>query len=264
MFVHPHTARGVEKLVPMASPGPWSGVSAIIGYRGKIWFVNSNPFVDHNSADIYSYDPATGRARFEKHLFSQDVGRPAVANGLLYWPFEDARFSVGRGEYMVTDGREWQWRIVPNGEVFHIHAMLNHHGGLYAATLARWYLLWGAGLTGYGHVPLEYLSQPFNEKSNRSEKYLYLGSAAAWTVARLRQNSRKTIAALIHGLGRKEQPLWIDGDYVGALTDLTRQRFGYDLAAWRGWWFSQFPRRSEMPITANEELPGAKIDEPEK
>ncbi|MDH3443573.1 MAG: hypothetical protein OEN50_06605 [Deltaproteobacteria bacterium] len=536
-------AHGAEKLVPLSSPGPWSGVSGIIGYGGKIWFVNSNQFVDHNSADIYSYDPATGNSRYEKHLFSQDAGRPAVANGLLYWPFEDARFSAGRGEYMVTNGRHWRWRIVPEGQVFHIHAMLNHHGGLYAATgawraglqyshdgrnwrvlydhptpprrvtrittlaalgdtlyagltdyrpqgkkllrwdgrsfqpvkswppgtmvtaltrglgwlygvnvttegsalwrtngdqserisafdgrhvrglavssnallavtgqqstgslwrsfdgkrwmeiqrfddaipvdvavygekafvgtarpdargtlwgsaelssmasieetarikdsslplpeqalkaglqslddvladpttyahggasirrrvqslaqsgtpkvgveltrrldgsfpdvtasrfggrvtvtaatLARWYLLWGAGLTGHGKVPPRLFSQPFNEKPNRSEKYLYLGSAAAWTAARLGQNSRESIAALIQGLGRVGQPLWVDGDYIGALTELTGQRFGYDTAAWHKWWRARSRRQSMTPIPDKASMTGMKNGEP--
>jgi formylglycine-generating enzyme required for sulfatase activity len=131
----------LDPLVPLARPGPWSGVSELIGYAGRIWFVNSVKFVDHNSADVYSYDPSLGQTRYERHLFSQDAGEPAIANGLLYWPFEDARFSTGRGEYMVTNGRDWQWRILPDGEVFHVHAMIAHRGNLFAATGA-----WRAGL----------------------------------------------------------------------------------------------------------------------
>ena len=130
-----------QRLVPLAQPGPWSGVSGLIGYGERLWFVNSVKFVDHNSADVYSYDPRRGTTRYEAHLFSQDAGDPAVAGGLLYWPFEDPRFSAGRGEYMVTDGRAWQWRVLPEGEVFHVHAMTAHRGALYAATSA-----WRAGL----------------------------------------------------------------------------------------------------------------------
>lgn len=85
-------------LVQLAQPGPWSGVSGLIGYGTRLWFVNSVKFVDHNSADVYSYDPRTGDTRYERHLFSQDEGVPAVADGLLFWPFEDPRFSVGHGE----------------------------------------------------------------------------------------------------------------------------------------------------------------------
>jgi hypothetical protein len=130
-----------EHLMPLAQPGPWSGVSGLIGYGDRLWLVNSVKVIDHNSADVYSYDPRTGALRYERHLFSQDAGDPAVAFGRLYWPFEDARFSAGRGEYVVTNGREWQWRILPHGEVFHVHAMAVHGEAIYAATSA-----WRAGL----------------------------------------------------------------------------------------------------------------------
>lgn len=130
------SALAAEPLVPLTQPGPWSAISSLIGYGDRLWFVNSVKFVDHNSADIYSYDPATGRARYERHLFSQDAGDPVVAHGLLYWPFEDPRFSVGHGEYAVTNGREWQWRAMPASDVFHVHAMIADRGALYAATSA--------------------------------------------------------------------------------------------------------------------------------
>jgi hypothetical protein len=151
-------ARAAEPLVPLARPGPWSAVSGLIGYGDRLWFVNSVKFVDHNSADVYSYDPVTGHARYERHLFSQDAGDPAQSDGLLYWPFEDARFSVGHGEFMVTNGREWQWRRMSQTrlerappaapptfcgspcssqtDVFHVHAMVADRGLLYAATSA--------------------------------------------------------------------------------------------------------------------------------
>jgi len=124
------------RLVPLVTALKWPGVSEMIGYRGRLWFVNSVKFVNHNSADLYSYDPARGKARFEKHLFSQDAGTPAVVGGLLYWPFEDSRFSPGHGEFMVTDGVRWQWRLIPPGRAFHAHAMAAHGGALFAATSA--------------------------------------------------------------------------------------------------------------------------------
>lgn len=123
-----------EPLQPVARVGPWSAVSSLIGFRGRLWFANSVKFADHNSADLYSYDLHSGAVRYERHLFSQDAGQPAVAGGLLYWPFEDARFSAGRGEFMVTNGRDWQWRELPYRPVLHLHAMLAHGGFLYAAT----------------------------------------------------------------------------------------------------------------------------------
>lgn len=517
LFLSHGAIQASDGLVPLASPGPWSAVSALIGYQGRVWFVNSVKFVDHNSADIYSYDPIRGTTRYERHLFSQDAGQPAVAGGLLYWPFEDPRFSAGRGEYMVTNGRDWRWRILPEGEVFHIHAMLAHRGTLYAATsawragvqrskdgltweviydhptpsrsvtrittlaalgemlyagltdyrregakllrwdgttfrpvrgwpagqmvtslaaygrwlygvnvaeeesavwrtngraveriarldghqvhdleagpnavwavsengkggvlwrsgdglnwkaeqyfdnarpldvlvygnkvyvgtegpdgkgtlwgppapstgerevaalplaspayslppdrlrdelgrlgyvlsdrssyadggrrvrealqrlalsgnsevgkalaarlkapfpdvnlklfgeqltvsaatFARWYLLWAMALTGHGTVPPEFISIPFQEKPNRAQKFLHLGSAAAWAVEQIGQRDDETISALIDALGRPRYPRWLDGDYVGALTALTGERLGYDVAAWRAWW----------------------------
>ncbi len=141
LLAFPPPASATEALVPLVQPGPWSAVSGLIGYGGRLWFVNSVKFVNHNSADVYSYDPIDGAVCYQRHLFSQDAGDPVVADGLLYWPFEDARFSTGRGEYMVTNGRDWQWRALPDGRVFHVHAMAAHGGTLYAATSA-----WRAGL----------------------------------------------------------------------------------------------------------------------
>jgi len=134
-------ARSGAALIPLARVGAWHGVSALIAYRGRLWFANSEKFINHNSADIYSYAPGEPAPRYERHLFSQDVGDPLVAGGLLFWPFEDARFSTAHGEFMVTNGRAWRWRILPAAEVFHIHALIANRGRLYAATAA-----WRAGI----------------------------------------------------------------------------------------------------------------------
>ncbi len=128
-------------LVLLSRPGIWEGVSQMIGFTDRLWFVNSVKHRNHNSADLYSYDPVVGDTRYERHLFSQDAGHPVVSSGLLYWPFEDARFSAGRGEYAVTNGRLWQWRVLPEGQVFHIHAMAGRGKTLFAATSA-----WRGGL----------------------------------------------------------------------------------------------------------------------
>jgi formylglycine-generating enzyme required for sulfatase activity len=128
-------------LVVLSRAGIWEGVSQMIGFMGRLWFVNSVKFRNHNSADLYSYDPVSGDTRYERHLFSQDAGDPVVSGGLLYWPFEDARFSSGRGEYAVTNGQLWRWRVLPEGEVFHVHAMAAHGTTLFAATSA-----WRGGL----------------------------------------------------------------------------------------------------------------------
>lgn len=125
-----------DTLVPLVEGLHWPHVSSLIGYAGRVWFVNSRKYLNHNSADIWSYDPATGKARYERHLFSQDAGDPVVHDGLLYWPFEDSRFSAGRGEFMVTNGRDWRWGLIPDGRAFHVHAMASSGGALYAAPSA--------------------------------------------------------------------------------------------------------------------------------
>lgn len=121
-------------LIPLARVGPWSAVASLVGLGDRVWFTHSVKFRDHNSADVYSYNPRTGALRLEQHLFSQDTGHPTVAGGLLYWPFEDPRFSTGQGEFMVTNGRDWQWRSLPTPRVLHVHDMLAHGGTLYAAS----------------------------------------------------------------------------------------------------------------------------------
>ncbi len=126
----------------LANVGPWPTLSGLIGYRGRLWFANSVRYPDHNSADLYSFAPADGDLRFERHLFSQDVGTPLAAGGLLYWPYEDPRPSVGWGHIAVTDGDDWQLRIMPGDPpMYHVHAMESIGGRLYAATSA-----WRAGL----------------------------------------------------------------------------------------------------------------------
>ena len=68
-------ARALEVLVTV---GPWPTLSALIGYRGRVWFANSVRYPDHNSADLYSLGLAVGDLRFERHLFTQDVGTPVA------------------------------------------------------------------------------------------------------------------------------------------------------------------------------------------
>ena len=493
---------------------PWPGVSSLIGYRGRLWFANAVKFVNHNSADLYSFDPVSGKARYEKHLFSQDAGEPVVSNGLLYWPFEDSRFSPGHGEFMVTNGRDWDWRVIPKGRAFHTHAMTAHGDRVVAAIsawtaklavsddrgatwslaydyptpdrkvsritvlaslkdrifagvttwydddgpkllqmgqngiapvpgwpagsevaaletykgwvygvnttaddslllrtdgktverltgpsgivddfaagphalwavtagkrtgvlwrsadgqdwsrvqrfengrplsvalfgghpyvglltdrggelwgrkarkpvafspaiaampkaprlsaerragalaaldavladgsryrrlrftmrplaldrsgdtakallsrlrgpfpegtarmfgrrqiaterMAQWYLLWAIAHNGQGRIPVDYLKIPWVAKPSRSEKYLRLPLAASWAYARLGQRDPATLAALIGRLDWPGDPKWLTGDFIGALTDLTGRRFGYDIAAWKRWWRAQ-------------------------
>jgi len=105
-----------------------------------------------------------------------------------------------------------------------------------AAKLARWYLLWAIALNGHGRIPVELLASPWSARPNRSEKYLESPAAAAWAVARIGQSDAATVGALVARLGSQADPAWLDGDLVGALAVLTGERFGYDVAGWRGWW----------------------------
>ncbi len=125
-----------QPLVELARPGPWDGVSKLIAYGDKLYFVNSQIYTNHNATDIYSYrlgaPSGVPAVRFEHRLFSQDAGDPARIDGLMYWPFEDPRFSTTHGEYAVSDGQIWQWRAAPAIRGFHVHAMHRHQEAIYA------------------------------------------------------------------------------------------------------------------------------------
>jgi hypothetical protein len=133
-------AETLDPLPVLAEVGPWPVLSQLIGFDRRLWFANSVKGRNHNSADLYSYDPRTGALRYEKHLFSQDVGRPLALDGRLYWPYEDSRFSLGWGAFQVTDGVRWQSGTIPTARIFHTHALVQAGGRLVAATSA-----WRAG-----------------------------------------------------------------------------------------------------------------------
>jgi len=80
------------------------------------------------------------------------------------------------------------------------------------------------------------LRERWTSKANRAEKYIQPVLAEMWAVRELDQKDDATLAALIAWLDFKEDPKWVTGDVVGALTDLTGKRFGYDRDAWRRWW----------------------------
>lgn len=118
----------------IAEPGPWPAVTRLIAFDGRIWFANSNPYENFNAADVYSFDPASGQARYERGLTSQDLGKPGVFQGRLFWPFEDPRSNFAQGEFAVTDGREWRWNIFTEGVALHVHTMTLCGGAFYAGT----------------------------------------------------------------------------------------------------------------------------------
>lgn len=109
--------------------------------------------------------------------------------------------------------------------------------------LARWYLLWGMAHNGHGRVPVDLIAAPWTAPPNRAEKYIEPALAAIWAVARLGQDDHDTLAALVGRLDHPGDPDWLNGDVVGALTDLTGRRLAYDTAAWRRWWRSRSGNR---------------------
>ena len=216
--------RAETSLPVLAEVGPWPTVSNLIGYRGRLWLVNSVVGRNHNSADVYSYDPGGGDLRYEAHLFSQDSGRPAVARGLLYWPFEDSRASAGWGHYMVTDGEAWRLGTIPTAEIFHAHAMLGSGGRLLAATSA-----WRAGLQvseDGGNTWHEIYDHPTREK--RVSRIVDLIAIGGRVLAYLATRDRKQVLRLE---GARIEPLsdWPEdgtlrgwtpfGDWVYALVE---------------------------------------------
>lgn len=128
---------GKLQLDVIAQVGPWPVASRLIGYRGKLWFANSVKGRNHNSADIWSFNPNTSEVRYERHLYSQDAGHPLVYRGLLYWPFEDALQSAGNGIVEVTDGKTWRPLTISNPPIYHTSQLVEWGDGLLAITGTR-------------------------------------------------------------------------------------------------------------------------------
>lgn len=193
-----------EVLPVLARVGPWPVASHPIAFRDRLWLVNSVKGGNHNSADLYSYDPATGGLRYERQLFSQDAGRPVVAGGLLYWPFEDARASLGVGHFAVTDGAHWQLGTIPTARIFHTHAMAATAGGtLIAATSA-----WRAGLQAsedHGATWREVYNHPTPE--GRVTRIVRLVSLGSQVFGQVIGNDQARLLRL-DGAGIDEVPGW--------------------------------------------------------
>jgi len=134
-------ASAQRRLEVLAAVGPWPVASNPIIYDGRLWFSVSVKGRNHNSADLWSLDPQTGDLQYERHLFSQDAGTPVIFQGLLYWPHEDSRLSLGYGAISVTDGDTWGELEIPTAKTFHLHHLIDWGGTLVAVTSA-----WQAGL----------------------------------------------------------------------------------------------------------------------
>ncbi|NNE25093.1 MAG: hypothetical protein HKN11_21030 [Rhizobiales bacterium] len=134
-------ASAQKRLEVLATIGPWPVASNPIVYNGRLWFSASVNGRNHNSADLWSLEPKSGNLQYERHLFSQGAGTPVIFQGLLYWPHEDPRLSMGYGAVSVTDGETWGELEIPTAKTFHVHHLVNWGGTLVAATSA-----WQAGL----------------------------------------------------------------------------------------------------------------------
>lgn len=125
-----------DTLKILTQVGPWPVASQLIGYQNRLWFATSVKGVNHNSADLWSLDTATGKARYERYLFSQDVGLPTVYKDLLYWPYEDMRDGSGWGAASVTNGTRWSRFHIPTLRAFHLHSLRRWKGMLVGTTAA--------------------------------------------------------------------------------------------------------------------------------
>ena len=105
-----------------------------------------------------------------------------------------------------------------------------------AGRLGRWIVLWGMTVGGSGRVPPSLIGEPWTAPDNPSEKYFDAPPAAIAAAAAVGQRDAATLAALIERLAYRDDPPWLRGDVVGALTALTERDFGYDIEAWRQWW----------------------------
>jgi hypothetical protein len=105
-----------------------------------------------------------------------------------------------------------------------------------AANLGRHILLWGMGVAGRGRVPVALLERPWNQVSNRPQKWFDSLPMALFAVSWAGQIDGATVASLIGRLDRAADPAWLRGDIIGALSAVTGKRFGYDIGVWRQWW----------------------------
>ena len=125
-----------DTLKALAHIGPWPVASQLIEYQDRLWFATSLKGANHNSADLWSLDTASGETRYERFLFSQDAGIPTVYQDLLYWPYEDMRDGSGWGAASVTDGTRWSRFHVPTLRAFHLHSLRPWKGMLVGTTAA--------------------------------------------------------------------------------------------------------------------------------
>jgi hypothetical protein len=213
-----------RELVLLGQPGPWPWVSDLVGYGERLWLANSVKHREHNSADLYSYDPRSGAFRYERHLFSQGVGKPVVAAGRLYWPFEDPRFHLGVGQLASTDGEDWELHVLEFPRLRHVHAGVELGGRLWIAASWGGPVLLASADAGRSWQ-VEYVAP---EPKGRIDRVLRLeemgGDLYGYLVAGLREGERALVRLRDGAL--VSVPDWPEGSKI------------LSLAAFRGWLYA--------------------------
>lgn len=198
----------------LGRPGPWGGISGLIPYGDRLYVVNSRIFANHNSADIYRYDPTHRTFHFARRLFSQDAGTPAVIDGLLYWPYEDPRFSTTYGEYAMTDGQRWRWHVARDLRGFHVHALGTHAGAMYALASGWRGRIYRSTDQGH-HWALLYEHPTPNGKVSRVTGMVAQGATLYFALTAWAEEGPKLL--LQNGGAVTTVPEWPSGRSIGAL-----------------------------------------------
>lgn len=246
-------ANAQTPLTRLAAPGPWPGISRIIAFDGGVWFVNSEPFADFNAADIYRYDPEAGTARYERGLFSQHAGIPAIHGGRLYWPYEDPRSNAALGEYSVTDGKEWRWQTMADAITLNVHAMAPCRGALIAGT-GGWEGALQLSARGGGDWREVYRLPDNADGRSHITALGHLGQRCFFGVTDRNTEGPK----LYEWTGEDTVPVsgWPDGERVGALTEFKGALYALnDAADGRTLWRYDGLRVEKIAFPANG-LPG--------
>jgi hypothetical protein len=238
-------AQTLDPLPVLAEVGPWPVLSHLIGFDQRLWFANSVKGRNHNSADLYSYDPKTGALSYEKHLFSQDAGRPLALDGRLYWPYEDSRFSLGWGEFEVTDGVRWQVGVIPTARIFHTHALVEAGGRLVAVTSA-----WRAGFQ-------------VSEYGGATWRQVYDHPTPERQVSRIvtvEPLGPRVFGVLLHR--DKRRLLMLDGDQVSEVPDWPKDRPVLGLAPFQRWLYGAVQEADGVGIWRSDGVTSARLAPP--
>ena len=107
-----------------------------------------------------------------------------------------------------------------------------------ARDMASWYLIAAIARNRERSVPPGLLLQPWQQHSNRPQKWFDPLLIALHAVQLSGQNDRATMDALISRLGQQGDPDWLSSQVTGTLAAVSGERFAYDHESWRNWWAS--------------------------